>query len=420
MGKQIIKVLTGMRRVGKSTLLMQIQNELINSGVKPEQIISINFEMMEYEPINDYQLLNAYIRKRIVNDEKYYVFLDEVQEVKGFEKVINSLNAEEIAEVFITGSNSKLLSGELATYLTGRFYVIEILPLSFKEIFDHDAERSADSPTERSAIHPAVHPADRPTVHRDDSPASNTTVLPAPIYSKEELLKQYINTGGMPGILQFDDDRIKKNYLLDMYQSILFRDIVKRSKIRDVDLLQRFMRYLLHNIGQIFSAGTITKYLKSEGRKLSKETIYNYLEAAKNAYLIHGIPRYNIKGKELLKTNEKYFINDLGLRSLYFDNEQDIGQALENLVYLHLRRQGFEVYVGKIDKQEIDFIAVKGQEKKYMQVSYLLAEPSTIEREFSALEAIDDNFPKLVLSLDRVNRSQNGIIHQNIAEFLLN
>ena len=190
-------------------------------------------------------------------------------------------------------------------------------------------------------------------------------------------------------------------------------------RIRDVDLLQRFMVYLIHNVGQIFSAGTITKYLKSEGRKLSKETIYNYIEAAKNTYLIYGVSRYNIKGKELMKTNEKYFINDLGIRSLYFNNENDIGQSLENIVYLELRRRGYQVFVGKLDNKKVDFIAIDGDAKFYIQVTYLLAEESTIEREFSVLESIEDNYPKIVLSMDKINRSRGGIEHKNIVDFLL-
>ena len=377
-GKQIIKVLTGMRRVGKSTLLQQIQGALIASGVAVDQIISVNFELMEYEPINEYHELDRYIRERMVNTERYYVFLDEIQEVSGFEKVVNSLNAEGNAELFITGSNSRLLSGELATYLTGRYYAIEILPLSFLEILSLD-----------------------------------------PKDEREQALLRYLRTGGLPGILHFEIEAIRRNYLLDMYQSILLKDIIGRYHIRNVDLLQRFMRFIMHNIGQTFSAGTITKYLKSEGRRFSKETIYQYIDAAKQAYLIHGVPRYDIKGKELLKTNEKYFINDLGLRSLFFDNEQDISQVLENLVYLHLRGKGYEIYIGKYQEKEVDFITVKANEKQYIQVAYLLAEPATIEREFSVLEQIDDNYPKLVLSLDRVNRSRNGIIHRNLINFLL-
>lgn len=376
LGKQVVKVLLGMRRVGKSTLLLQIQEELIKEGVEKEQIISINFEWLEFEALKDYKMLNSYISDKMISGKKNYIFLDEVQEVDSFEKVVNSLNSKGEAEIFITGSNSKLLSGELATYLTGRFYTIEILPLSYSEL--HMTKEFND-----------------------------------------ETLIDYITMGGMPGKFQFDDVRTSKNYIMDMYQSILLRDIVQRYKIRDVELFQRFMLYLIHNVGQIFSAGTITKYLKNEGRKLSKETIYNYIEAAKSTYLVHGVPRYNIKGKELMKTNEKYFINDLGIRSLYFDNEQDIGQALENIVYLELRRRGYTIYVGKFDDKEVDFIAIDGNKKMYIQVAYLLAEPSTIEREFSVLEAIDDNYPKYVISMDKVNRSRSGIIHKNIVDFLM-
>jgi len=370
--------LLGMRRVGKSTLLLQIQDELISSGISKEQIISMNFEWMDYEPIKDYVALNRSIREKMTSNEKYYVFLDEIQEVDGFERVVNSLNAEGIAEVFITGSNSKLLSGELATYLTGRYYSIEVLPLSFEEIYEAGFEGT-----------------------------------------KEVLLIEYLKHGGLPGLLEFDNQRASANYLLDMYQSILLKDIVKRYNIRDVDLLQRFMMYVMNNIGQIFSANTISKYLKSEGRNFSKETIYNYIDAAKSAFLIHSAARYNIKGKEILKTNEKYFVNDLGLRSLYFNNELDIGQALENVVYLELRRRGYDIYVGKFGDQEVDFIVLKGDSKMYIQVAYLLVESATIEREFSVLEEITDNFPKLVISMDQVNRSRNGIQHQNIIDFLL-
>ena len=377
-GKDVIKVLTGMRRVGKSTLLKQIQDQLLSEGVPQQRIISINFELMEYESIRDYRVLDDYISKRMMHGDKYFVFLDEVQEVKGFEKVVNSLHAKGNAELFITGSNSNLLSGELATYLTGRFYSVEILPLSFKEMYPYISAST-----------------------------------------REEKFLTYIRGGGMPGLLQFDESAIARNYLLDMYQSILLRDIVQRYSIRNVDLLKRFMQYIFDNCSQLFSAVSITKYLKNEGRRLSKETIYQYLDAAKEAFLIHGVSRFDIKGKNVLKTNEKYFVNDLGIRALFFDNELDIGQALENIVYLHLRKQGYEIFVGKLEDKEVDFIAIRGREKFYIQVAYLLAEPATIEREFSPLEAIDDNYPKLVLSMDPVNRSRNGIIHMNIIDYLL-
>lgn len=378
LNKPLIKVLIGMRRVGKSTLLKQIMKELVESGIPESQMIFMNFELLQFEPFKDYQSLNEYLRKLMTSNMKYYIFLDEVQEVKGFEKAVNSLNAEGTAEVFITGSNSKLLSGELATYMTGRTYTIEVFPLSFNEI------QAANMKEDR-----------------------------------EVLFVDYIKNGGMPARFDFESIDSAKNYLSDMYRSILLKDIVSRYSIRDVDLLERFLIYVLHNISQIFSANTITKFLKSEGRKLSKETIYNYIDACRNAYLIHSIPRYNIKGKELLRTNEKYFINDLGIRGLYFNNEEDIGQSLENIVLLDLLRRNKKVYVGKIDEYEVDFVVVDGREIEYIQVTYLLAAESTIEREFSALERINDNYPKTVLSMDRIDRSRNGIRHKNIIEFLL-
>lgn len=378
LNKPLIKVLLGMRRVGKSTLLKQIMEELAQNGIPESQIIFINFELLQFEPFKDYQSLNEYLRKLMTTNMKYYIFLDEVQEVQGFEKVVNSLNAEGIAEVFITGSNSKLLSGELATYMTGRTYSIEVFPLSFYEIQSANIEED-----------------------------------------RETLFVDYIKNGGMPARFDFESIDSAKNYLSDMYSSILLKDIVSRYSIRDVDLLERFLIYVLHNISQIFSANSITKFLKSEGRKLSKETIYNYIDACRNAYLIHSIPRYNIKSKELLRTNEKYFINDLGIRGLYFNNEEDIGQSLENIVLLDLLRRNKKVYVGKIDEYEVDFVVVDGSDIEYIQVTYLLAEDSTIEREFSALERINDNYPKTVLSMDRIDRSRNGIQHKNIIDFLL-
>jgi hypothetical protein len=376
LGVPVIKVITGMRRVGKSTLLKQIQEMLIEKGVSPQHIISINFEWLEFEEQKDYKKLNRYIEEKIRNEGKHYVFLDEIQEVDGFEKVVNSLHSKGTCEIFITGSNSTLLSGELATYLTGRYYMIEVMPLSFHEIFQESI-------------------------------------------SKEDAFMDYVRMGGLPGRLQFQTETTEKNYISDMYQAILLRDIVKRNNIRDVELFQRFMLFLIQNVGQIFSAGRITDFLKNEGRKLSRETIYNYIEAAKNAYLIHGVPRYNIKGKDVLKTNEKYFVNDLGFRSLYFNNEKDIGQALENIVYLELRRRGYEIQVGKFEEKEVDFVIQKGSSKSYIQVAYYLAEEATIEREFSVLRNIEDNYPKLILSMDRVNRSMDGIEHRNIIDFLL-
>ena len=400
LGKPLVKVFLGMRRVGKSTLLLQIQEDLHRQGVDDSHIISMNFEWLAFEALKDYRQLNAHLVSRMTDKEKYYVFLDEVQEVDGFEKVVSSLNAKGMAEIFITGSNSRLLSGELATYLTGRYYTIEVLPLSFSEIVSYRL-----SPTQDEMTQSANPPSPISLENRRGE--------------VDALFMDYLRMGGLPGRFMFDQERTGKNYILDLYQSILLRDIVGRHNIRDVDMLQRFMLFLMNNTAQIFSANTITNFLKSEGRKLSKETIYHYIEAAKNAYLAFGIPRYNIRGKVLMKTNEKYFLNDLGIRSLYFDNEKDIGQALENIVYLELKRRGYDVFVGTAGDKEVDFIVKDGAATTYIQVAYLLAEPSTIEREFNALMEIDDNFPKLILSLDRVNRSMNGIVHKNLIDYMM-
>jgi|LSQX01.2.fsa_nt_gb predicted AAA+ superfamily ATPase len=381
--KPIIKVLLGMRRVGKSTLLFQIQEYLKSTGVKDEQVISLNFELLEFEGLKNYNALNDYLNSKMTSHDKYYIFLDEVQEVEGFEKVVNSINAQGKAELFVTGSNSSLLSGELATYLTGRYYTIEVFPLSFSEIVAHQKTQNR------------------------------------PVTDIHSSFIDYLKMGGLPGRFMFTEERTAKNYIYDLYQSILLKDIVQRYRIRDVDLLQRFMLYLSNNVAQIFSADTVTKYLRSENRKLSRETIYNYIEAAQNAYLIYGVPQYDIRGKALMKTSEKYFIADQGLRGLFFDNEADIGQVLENIVFLELKRRGYDLFIGRIGDREIDFIAQDGPTTIYFQVAYLLEADTTIEREFSPLLDIQDNYPKYVLSMDPVNRSRQGVTHLNIIDFLL-
>ena len=375
----LIKVITGMRRVGKSTLLLQIQDELTLRGISREQMISVNFELIGFSELKDANSLYHYLVARLDSKRRYYIFLDEIQEVKGFEKAINSLNLEYPVDIYITGSNSHLLSGEMASLLTGRFFSIEVYPLSLSEIVQGKTGVDAN----------------------------------------EEFMK-FLRYGGMPAIQRFSDQKdLIAGYLSDVYSSILLKDIVSRYAIRDVDLLERFVHYVMQNIGQIFSASSIAKFLKSENRSLSRETMYHYLDACKNAFLFYGAPRFDIRGKSVLKTNEKYFINDLGIRGIFFDNEADIGQSLENIVYLELLRQGYQVYVGQIDAAEVDFIAVKGSTRHYIQVAYLLASQETIDREFSALEAIPDNFPKAVLSLDLFDRGRNGIPNLNVVDFLL-
>ena len=286
-------------------------------------------------------------------------------------------------DIYITGSNSKILSGELATHLTGRYYALEVYPLSFAEIISSRKDITG-------------------------------------IIDLDSEFIDYINYGGLPAIQRFSKkEDLIKGYIDDMYSSILLNDIVARYSLRDVDLLKRFLKYIFQNVGQIFSAHSIAIFMKNEGRKLSKETLYNYLEACKNAYLIFGAPRYDIKGKQILKTKEKYFVNDIGIRGLYFNNQTDIAQVLENIVYMELLRQGYSVFVGEIGRQEVDFIAVKGTEINYIQVVYLLASEETIEREFQALEKIGDNYPKYVMSLDKIKIERSGINHLNIIDFLM-
>jgi len=379
----LIKVITGMRRVGKSTLLLLIQEELKLAGVSDEQFISLNFELMDFEALKTPKSLHDYIGSQIVNNKKCYLFLDEIQEVSGFEKVVNSINLKYDVDIYITGSNSKILSGELATHLTGRYFSLELYPLSFLEIISHQKSSEIRTDLEQEFI-------------------------------------DYIKYGGLPAIQRFGKkEDLIKGYLEDIYSSILLNDIVARYSIRDVDLLKRFMKYLLHNIGQIFSAQSIANFMKNESRGLSRETLYNYLDACKNAFLIYGAQRYDIKGKQVLKTREKYYTNDLGIRGLFYSNEADIGQVLENIIYLQLLRSGYRVNVGEFGDQEVDFIAEKGSEKVYIQVAYLLTNTDTVEREFTALEKIQDNYPKYVLSMDKIKIERKGIKHLNIIDFLL-
>lgn len=379
----LIKVITGMRRVGKSTLLLLIQDELKLRGISEKQFIHINFELLDYEELKKPKKLHDFIGAQIADNSKHYLFLDEIQEVDGFEKVINSINIKYDLDIYITGSNSKILSGELATHLTGRYFSLELYPLSFFEI-------------------------------------TNYLEVSGTQFDPDQEFIDYIKYGGLPAIQRFrKQEDLIKGYLEDIYSSILLNDIVARYSIRDVDLLKRFMKYLLHNVGQIFSAQSIANFMKNESRSLSRETLYNYLEACKNAFLIYSAPRYDIKGKQALKTRVKYFANDLGIRGLFFNNETDIGQALENIIYLQLLRLGYRVYVGEFGNQEVDFIAEKGSVKVYIQVAYLLANEETVEREFSALEKIQDNYPKYVLSMDKIKIERNGIKHLNIIDFLL-
>lgn len=380
----LVKVLTGIRRCGKSVMLDLIKKELLQQGVTPQQLISYNFENMSFARLCNAQALHdEIINKTQALTGKIYLFFDEIQEVKDWEKCINSLRIELNCDIYITGSNAKLLSGELATYLAGRHVEFVIYPFSFSEFIE---------------LYNTIQP--------------NT--------SETECFKKYLHFGGMPYLasLQYNEAACKQ-YLQDVYTSVELKDIVRRNNIRDVDMLERILTYITANIGTIFSANVLSKYLKSEGRSMATETIINYVKACTDAFLFYQVKRQDIQGKKLLAINEKYYVADHGIREAVFGgNMKDINLILENIVYLELLRRGYKVSIGKVNTKEIDFICEKQDKKIYIQVTYLLAAEETIQRKFGVYNEITDNYPKYVLSLDEFDMSRNGIIHKNIRDFL--
>lgn len=382
---ELIKVFTGIRRSGKSVMLELVKNGLRKSGVSDKNFLCINFEQFSNSELLDANILH----KRIVEfqksaDGKIYLFFDEIQEVDGWEKCINSCRVDFDCDIYITGSNAKLLSGELVTYLAGRYVEFVIYPFSFAEFLEMN--RQKNSQIDKSACFTA-----------------------------------FLKTGGMPFLANFfGDDSAKNQYLMDIYNSVVLKDVVKRNNIRDVDTLERIIAYAFSNIGHIFSATSLSKYFKSEKRNISHDTILNYLKFCADAFLIYKISRYDLEGKKVLTVNEKYYCADHGLREAVFGkNTQNIDQLLENIVCLELLRRNFKVFVGKKDESEIDFIAERNGVKIYVQVAYLLASEETVRREFSVYDSIKDNFPKYVVSMDEFDFSRNGIIHRNIRDFLL-
>lgn len=382
---ELIKVFTGIRRSGKSVMLELVKNELKKSGVSDKNFLCINFEQFSNSELLDAKILH----KRIVEfqksaDGKIYLFFDEIQEVDGWEKCINSCRVDFDCDIYITGSNAKLLSGELATYLAGRYVEFVIYPFSFAEFLEMNRQKNSQ-------------------------------------IDKSACFMTFLKTGGMPFLANFlGDDSAKNQYLMDIYNSVVLKDVVKRNNIRDVDTLERIIAYAFSNIGHIFSATSLSKYFKSEKRNISHDTILNYLKFCTDAFLIYKISRYDLEGKKVLTVNEKYYCADHGLREAVFGkNTQNIDQILENIVCLELLRRNFKVFVGKKDESEIDFIAERNGVKIYVQVAYLLASEETVRREFSVYDSIKDNFPKYVVSMDEFDFSCNGIIHRNIRDFLL-
>lgn len=381
----MVKVMTGMRRSGKSIMLELIKGELLKRGVKPCQLVSLNFEDMCYIPLlTAATLYNELIKRAQSFSGKAYFFLDEIQEVKDWEKCVNSLRVAIDCDIYITGSNAKLLSGELATYLAGRYIEFEIFPFSFAEFID---------------------------LYRSSAPNADNA----------ECFKAYLTFGGMPYLANLNWQKEACNqYLHDLFSSVVIKDIVKRGNIRDVDLLERIVFYSINHVGMPFSAASIVKFLKSEHRKVSTETVINYLRYCCESFLFHRVKREDLPGKQLLSVNEKYYVADHGIRqAMCGNNMQDINQILENIVCMELLRRGFSVTVGKMGAKEIDFAATKDGKKIYVQVAYMLASDDTIEREFGVLLEVADNFPKYVISLDEFDMSRDGVIHKNAIDFLL-
>lgn len=390
--KPVIKIITGMRRSGKSVILKLVREELLQQGIPPEQILYFNFESLGAASLREADALYAFVaniarqqssRQRL---KRLYIMLDEVQQIKGWEQAVASFRIDLNCDIYVTGSNSSLLSGDIAVRLAGRYVEIKIHPLSFAEHLNFTATMGEDQ--------------------------------------EKDLNRQfadYLQYGGLPGIheMNINTDAVTP-YLQDIYNSVLLKDVISGHRIRDTDLLERTILFLMDNIGRIFSAKRISDFLKSQNRRLSTETIYNYLNALEDAFLIRKVSRWDIKGKRILETQEKYYLEDFGLKNALMGYDKDfIAGLLENVVFLELQRRDYEVFVGQGANCEIDFIARRREETIYIQVTYLLASPETIEREFAPLLNIRDNFPKYVLSMDEFNFGRQGIIHRHIRDWLL-
>ncbi|MFZ7214550.1 ATP-binding protein [[Pasteurella] aerogenes] len=383
----LIKVITGIRRSGKSTVIKLLQAQLLAQGIAEQQIIHINFESFAFADFKTADKLYALVKEKIQTTEKYYLLLDEIQEVADWEKAVNAFMVDFNLDLYITGSNSHLLSSELATYLAGRYVEIPIFTLSYQEFLDFKAGYT-----------------------------QQTTQNPTALFN------EYLRKGGFPMVhtANYETETVYK-IVQDIYASVILRDTVQRHKIRDVELLERIVKYAFDNIGNTFSGKNVADYFKSQQRKVDLNTVYNYLKALESAFILHRVERFDIKGKEILKTQEKFYLGDVSLlyATMGFRTSL-ISGILENLVYLELKRRGYQVYIGKLGTQEIDFIAQKQNEKIYIQVAYKLENAQTVQREFSPLKAIADNYPKYVITMDDFwQENIDGIVHRHIGEFLL-
>jgi predicted AAA+ superfamily ATPase len=383
-----IKVITGVRRCGKSTLLDLFEAYLLGQGVPASAIIRMNFEFIEFDAIKNYRDLAAYIAGRLRRDGKTWLLLDEVQQVEGWEKAVNSFRAKGKVDIYLTGSNAQMLSSELATLLSGRYIEIKMLPLSFKEYLDFNQDQNGNL---------------------------------------DDYFTTYMEYGGFPGLSQLGgDEGLTRSFISGIYNTILVKDVITRNALRDVDLLERVIRFLAANVGNLVTAKKISDYLSSAGRKISHETIDNYLFMLESAYFLYKIRRYDVKGKEYLKSQHKYYIVDTGLRSWQLGKKNiDRGSVLENIVYLELARRGCDIFTGRISGPddivpEIDFIALKNGLKTYYQVTWTMQAPEVRERELKPLGFTHDNYEKIILSLDKTPFTDyEGIKQRNLIDFLL-
>lgn len=384
-GNELIKVLTGIRRCGKSVMVDLIKEELKSTGISDTQFITFNFESLSNTRFCTADALYEELTQRISRiSGKAYLFFDEIQEVTNWERCINSARVDFDCDIYITGSNARLLSGELATYLGGRYVEFVIYPFSFAEYLESRRQTTGDIDTSAA-------------------------------------LRSYLELGGMPFLSNLPEDRTASlQYLRDLYNSVILKDVVKRNHIRDVDLLERIITYVMANVGHTFSARSISNYFKSENRKVASETVLNYIKACCDAYLFYKLNREDVAGKKILSVNEKYYIVDHGIReAVYGGNTRDMDQLLENIICMELIRRGYDVTIGKAGEKEIDFIAAKNGNRIYVQVTYMLASEDTIAREFGVYSVIRDNYPKYVVSMDEFNMSRDGIKHRNLRDFLL-
>ena len=377
--KKIIKVVTGIRRSGKSTLFELYKNYLLKNDVKKEQIISLNFENPQDLKFKDWQELYNYIDNKLLKNKMNYIFLDEVQIIENFEKAIDGLFIKDNVDLYITGSNSYMLSGELATFLTGRYMQVHILPLSFKEYFD--------------------------------ATKSNNEL---------KTYQEYIENGGFPYLINLNNDKdLIRNYLDGIYNTVLIKDVIMRNNIKDIMILDSTIKFIFDNIGNLISTNKITNSLNSNNRKVSVNTVENYLSYLMDSYIIYKISRYDIKGKEYLKTGDKYYLCDLGLRNYLLGEIKDNGSILENIIFLELKRKNYEIYIGKFNNLEVDFVVKNNDGLKYIQVALSVRDEETLQRELLPLQEIKDNYPKYIITLDYDSANHNGIKQISAIDFLL-